>query len=123
MSITQSAIEKKRITSVALLLILVLGLMNFNTMPRAEDPGFVVRTALIITRFPGASPERIEQLVTDKLEKRIQEMPEIDAIRSESKPGVSVIYVDIKESYKEMRPIWDSLRRKVNDTLGDLPSD
>ena len=77
MSITQSAIEKKRITGVALLFILVLGLMNFNTMPRAEDPGFTIRTALILTHFPGASPERVEQLVTDKLEKRIQEMPEV----------------------------------------------
>ncbi|MFQ6115196.1 MAG: efflux RND transporter permease subunit, partial [bacterium] len=122
MDITRFAIEKKRITSVALILILAAGLITFNRMPRAEDPGFIVRVAQVITYFPGASPERVEQLITDKLEKAIQEMPEIDFISSESKPGVSVIYVNIKESYDKMRPIWDSLRRKVDGAKTDLPS-
>ena len=66
------------------------------------------------TIFPGASPERVEQLVTDKLEKAIQEIPELDFVTSESKTGVSLIFVNIQESYKEMRPIWDNLRRKVD---------
>lgn len=122
MNITQFAIEKKRITVVALVLILVAGLMTYNNMPRAEDPGFIIRTALVMTFFPGASPERIEQLVTDKLEKTIQEMPEIDFVASQSKPGISLVFVNIKESYKKMRPIWDSLRRKVDRAKGDLPS-
>ena len=122
MNITEFAIEKKRITVVALIVILIAGLSTFNTMPRAEDPGFIIRTALVQTIFPGASPERVEQLVTDKLEKVIQEMPEIDFITSESKPGISVIYVNIKESYTKMRPIWDNLRRKVDRAVGQLPS-
>jgi len=120
--LTEFAIEKKRITLVALAIILVGGITTYRTMPRAEDPGFIVRTAQILTIFPGASPERVEQLVTDKLEKRIKEMPEVDAIHSVSKTGVSVILVDIKESYTEMRPVWDSLRRKVEAARSDLPS-
>ncbi len=79
MDITGFAIGKKRITGVVLLLIVATGMMTFNSMPRAEDPGFIIRTALVRTIFPGASPERVEQLVTDKLEKIIQEMPEIDS--------------------------------------------
>lgn len=122
MNMTQFAIEKKRITTVSLLLILVAGLMTYFNMPRAEDPGFTIRTALILTYYPGASPERVEMLITDKLEKRIQEMPEIDFIESESKTGISIINVNIKESYTEMRPIWDSLRRKVNAAATELPS-
>ncbi|HEX9654400.1 MAG TPA: efflux RND transporter permease subunit, partial [bacterium] len=122
MDITRFAIEKKRITSVVLLLIAVAGLMAYSSMPRAEDPGFIVRTALIITNFPGASPERVELLVTEKLEKAIQQMPEVDDIISESKPGKSIIYVNVKESYRQMRPIWDSLRRKVDDAKSELPS-
>jgi multidrug efflux pump subunit AcrB len=121
MSLTKHAIEKNRITFVALFLILIGGLSAYRTMPRAEDPGFIVRTARIMTYFPGASPERVEQLITDKLEKAIQEMPEVDFISSESKTGVSIIYVNILESYKKMRPIWDDLRRKVNNRKGDLP--
>jgi len=123
MDITAAAIHKKRITIVALVIVAVSGLMTYRTMPRAEDPGFTIRVALIQTIFPGASPERVEQLVTDKLEKRIQEMPEIDFIASQSKPGISLIYVNIKQSYKNLRPIWDSLRRKVDAARGDLPSD
>lgn len=123
MNITQAAIEKKRITFTFLFLILVSGIAAYRNMPRAEDPGFIVRTALIQTFFPGASPERVELLVTDKLEKRIQEMPELDFIKSESKTGISIIYVNIKESYTDLRPIWDKMRRKVEAARGELPSD
>ena len=76
MNITRFAIEKKRITSISLLFILLAGVLTFKNMPRAEDPGFIIRIAQIVTTFPGASPERVELLVTDKLEKKIQVMPE-----------------------------------------------
>ncbi len=122
MNITQIALEKKRITFVTLAIIFVIGILTYNNMPRAEDPGFIIRTALVQTIFPGASPDRIEQLITDKLEEAIQEMPEIDFIESRSKPGISIIFVNIKESYSAMRPIWDSLRRKVDRASSQLPS-
>jgi len=121
LSLTRRAIELNRVTIAALLLVLVAGLGAYRTMPRAEDPGFVVRTALVSTRFPGASPERVEKLVTDKLEKAIQEIPQLDRVRSQSKAGVSIIHVDIQDRYKEMRPIWDDLRRKVDAVRPELP--
>jgi multidrug efflux pump subunit AcrB len=121
MNITRAAIENNRVTIVALLVILAAGIGAYGNMSRSEDPGFVIRTAQVLTIFPGASPERVEMLVTDKLEKVIQEMPEIDFINSESKDGVSVVLVNIKERYKSMRPIWDDLRRKVDRASGDLP--
>ena len=118
---TRWAIEKNRITAAALLIVLFAGLRSYFTLPRDEDPGFIVRTAQVMTFFPGAGPERVEQLVTDKLEKAIQEMPELDSVVSTSKNGVSVIFVNIQERYKAMRPIWDSLRRKVERTRSELP--
>jgi multidrug efflux pump subunit AcrB len=121
MSITRLAIEKNRITVIALVLILFAGIQTYMTMPRDEDPGFIIRTATVMTYFPGASPERIEQLVTDKLEKAIQQMPEIDFITSQSKTGVSIIFVNILETYSVMRPIWDDLRRKVDSARDQLP--
>lgn len=121
MNLTRLAIEKNRITFVVLAVIVMAGLQAYTGMPQSEDPGFTIRTAMVITYFPGASPERVEQLVTDKLEKAIQEMPEVDTINSQSKNGVSIIIVDILERYKEMRPIWDSLRRKVQRVAGELP--
>ncbi len=122
MNITKLSIEKKRITAMALILILISGILTFNAMPRAEDPGFTIRTAMVQTIFPGASPERVEQLVTDKMEKVIQEMPEIDYINSVSKPGISIIFVNIKGEYNAMQPIWDKLRRKVDRVREQLPS-
>jgi multidrug efflux pump subunit AcrB len=65
----------------------------------------------------------VEQLVTDKLEKVIQEISELDFVSSESRTGVSIVIVNIKESYKNMRPIWDKLRREVDAIKDDLPSD
>jgi multidrug efflux pump subunit AcrB len=121
LNITQFAIEKNRITFVALIVIVLAGMSAYRTMSRAEDPGFIIRTALVLTYFPGASPERVEMLVTDKLEKVIQEIPELDFVNSISRTGVSQVMVNIKEEHREMRPIWDNLRRKVDRAKGDLP--
>ena len=100
MTFTQRAIEQNRITTAALVIVAIAGFVSYFQLPRAEDPGFIIRTAQVTTRFPGASPERVEQLVTDKLEKAIQEMPEIDFLISESKTGVSLIFVNIQERYR-----------------------
>ncbi len=123
MSLTKTAIEKNRVTLVILTVILFAGIQAFFSLPRAEDPEFIMRVAQVITYFPGASPERVEQLVTDKLEKAVQEMPELDFVQSESKTGVSILIVSILESYDDMRPIWDKLRRKIEDARTELPED
>ena len=121
MNITQFALKNDKVTIVFALLLFVYGLIAFLDLPRAKDPGFIIRTATVVTYFPGASAKRVEQLVTDKLEKQIQEMSEIDFIKSTSKSGVSIIFVNILEKHKNMRPIWDSLRRKVEDGSRELP--
>jgi multidrug efflux pump subunit AcrB len=120
-NITRAAIEKNRITAVALAFIIIGGVTTYFGMPRAEDPGFVVRAALVTTFFPGASPERVEQLVTDKIEKVVQEIPELDEVISESRTGVSVVYLIIQNQYDDMFPIWDRLRRKIDKVRADLP--
>lgn len=123
MSITRIAIDNTRTTLLIMMSIIVMGISAYNTMPKDYDPGFIIRTAQVITYFPGASPERVEQLVTDKIEKVIQEIPELDFVASESRLGVSIVKANIKESYKEMRPIWDNLRRKIDAAKGDLPEE
>jgi len=120
-NLTATAIANNRVTLTIVGLLIIAGSFAFDSLPKAQDPGFTVRTAVITTRFPGASPERVELLVTDKLEKKIQEMPEIDSIISESRTGISVINANFKESYKVMRPIFDDLRRKVDTVTPDLP--
>ena len=121
MNLTAAAIDKNRITLTVVALVVIAGAFAYYSLPKAQDPGFIIRTAVITTRFPGASPERVELLVTDKIEKKVQEMPEIDSITSESRTGISLIYANFKESYKVMRPIFDDLRRKVEAVTPDLP--
>ena len=121
MNVTRAAIDKSTVTLVALLCVVFGGFSAYQTLPRSEDPGFIIRTALVQTVFPGASPERVELLVTDKIEKAVQEIPQLDFVSSTSKTGISIIYVNILESETEMRPIWDDLRRKVDRVKGELP--
>lgn len=121
MNLTAAAIDRDRVTLTIVALVVLAGAFAFQSLPKAQDPGFIIRTAVITTRFPGASPERVELLVTDKIEKKVQEMPEIDSITSESRTGISVIYANFQESYKVMRPILDDLRRKVDTVTPDLP--
>ena len=121
MDVTRFAIENNRVTLVALAVVCAAGYQAYLTLPQAEDPGFTIRTAVVLTYFPGANPQRVEELVTDKIERAVQEIPELDAVRSKSSTGVSVVTVDIKEEYREMRPIWDNLRRKVERAARELP--
>ena len=121
MNLTRFAIEKNRITFAVLAVLTFLGLGSYQAMPKAEDPGFLIRVAVVTTVWPGASPERVEQLVTDKLEKAIQEIPELDDVTSQSRTGISIITVNLKEEYTDLQPIWDNLRRKVERVERDLP--
>ena len=121
MSLTSAAIEENRVTFVVVTLLIISGILAYVALPKAQDPGFTVRTAVISTFLPGASPERMEQLVTDKIEKKAQEMPEVDDITSDTRTGISIVNVNFKESYTEMRPIFDDLRRKIDDVASELP--
>lgn len=123
MNITETALKLNRITVVLIAMVIIGGILAANKLPQAEDPGFIIRTAMVSTYFPGASPARVEQLVTDKLEKAIQEIPELDYVKSESRTGISIIYVNLKSDYKVLRPIWDDLRRKIDSAKNKLPDE
>ena len=85
MSLTSAAIKQDRVTAVVVSLLILSGLLAYFALPKAQDPGFIIRTAVVTTQLPGASPERVEQLITDKIEKKAQEMPEVDNITSTSR--------------------------------------
>ncbi len=123
MQITGLALRNNRTTIVFTLFLALYGLYAYFALPKAQDPGFTIRTAVITTVFPGATAERVEQLVTEKLEEKIQEMPELDNVTSVSRQGVSIINANFQEKYMNMRPIFDDLRRKIDqvNTSGVLP--
>ncbi|MEM7366916.1 MAG: efflux RND transporter permease subunit, partial [Pseudomonadota bacterium] len=99
MNLTRFSIDNDRITWILIILLVGAGIAAFGQLPKQQDPGFTIRTAVVTTRFPGASPERVEQLVTDRIEKALQEMPELDNLVSQSRNGISIINANFKESY------------------------
>ena len=121
MSITGFALNNSRIAFLAIVAILALGVQSYLTFPSQEDPTITIRTAQITTRFPGMSARRIEDLITRKIEEKVREVPEIEHIRSTSKPGVSIINVDVYERYFDLKRIWQDVRNKVNDIRPNLP--
>lgn len=121
MNIADWFIKNNRTATILLVLVALMGLQTFRTMSRLENPDFTIRTAMVITYFPGASPQRVEELLTDKLEKKVREIAEVERVDSQSMAGVSVIAVHVYERYKDMRPIWSKLRDKVDDARAELP--
>lgn len=121
MNLATWCIKNNRTSLVILTLLIFMGVSTYLQIPRLEDPEFTVRTALVITPFPGASPQRVEELVTDKLEEKIREIPELDYVTSHSMSGLSVIHVNIQQKYKDLQPIWQNLRNKVSDAALSLP--
>ena len=120
LNLTAFATHNKTTVYTLITLMTLYGVSAYFNLPKQQDPGFTIRAAVVTTRFPGASPQRVEQLVTDKIEKAIQEMPELDNVTSESQPGFSFVTANFKERYTDMRPIFDKLRRKIGD-IDDLP--
>ncbi len=124
MNLAKFSIEKNRITFMVLTTIIFLGVSMYFGLSRDSMPPFTIRVASVISSFPGASPERVEQLVTDKIEKVVQELPELKEMSSTSRTGISVVSVTLKDEVPEnkMQAVWDRLRRKL-DALKGLPSE
>ena len=122
MNLTELAIKNKSLFFSLLAVVLLLGVTTFNDMPRNDMPPFMIRAVSIVTSFPGASPERVELLVSDAIEKVVQEVPEVDFITSESRTGLSIVTVSIKEEEFNLQPIFDRIRRKVEGLESSLPS-
>ncbi|WP_355662090.1 efflux RND transporter permease subunit [Halomonas salifodinae] len=123
MSLTEAALRYNRVTIAGLLVVLLGAVISYLSISRAEDPAVTVRVAQVVTYLPGATPERVEQLVTDPLETAIMEMPELDHVESTSRAGVSIIRVELRPDVKDVRAGWDKLRRKVGDARGRLPEE
>lgn len=123
MNLAQFAIEKSRITFMMLATIIILGLVSYGSLARDSMPPYTIRVATIVTQFPGASPDRVEQLVTDKIEKVAQELPELKEVGSTSRTGLSIVSVTLKDEVgpDDLQPVWDRLRRKL-EQMRDLPS-
>ncbi|MBX2861657.1 MAG: efflux RND transporter permease subunit [Vampirovibrio sp.] len=123
MNISEWCIKNNRTAGLFFIVVIFAGIFTFQSISKLESPEVPVRAATIITQFPGASPERVERLVTDKIEKKVREISQIDEVTSQSMTGVSIITVMLEDKYKNLQPIWTVLRNKVDEVADDLPEE
>jgi multidrug efflux pump subunit AcrB len=118
----QYLLERRKITIVFFIMAILIGFLSFFQLPRQESPDVIIDVALVTTVMPGASPEKMEQTVTKKLEQKIKELQGIKSIESTSAFGYSIIVVEA-ESGVDPAEKWDELRKKVKDAESELPPD
>ncbi|MFH4678224.1 efflux RND transporter permease subunit VmeI [Vibrio diabolicus] len=116
-------IRNRVISWMVALIFLIGGIAAFFGLGRLEDPAFTIKDAMVVTSYPGATPQQVEEEVTYPIEKAIQQLTYVDEVNSISSRGLSQITVTMKNNYgpDDLPQIWDELRRKVNDLKGTLP--
>ncbi|BBR39629.1 efflux RND transporter permease subunit [Aeromonas allosaccharophila] len=123
MNLSTFVLRQKTFVIFFTLLCTLVGLVSYFQLGKLEDPAFTVKSAVIVTLYPGADAGEVERLVTDPIETKLQEMEHLWKLRSLSRPGSSMIFVDLQEQVNsaELPQQWDLLRRKVNDVKLSLP--
>ncbi|MBK1734412.1 MFS transporter [Halorhodospira abdelmalekii] len=117
------SLARARLIVFAVVLLALAGVWAYGELGKLEDPDFTIHTALVQVEYPGARAARIEEEVTEVLERHIQQLTEIDSIESISRNGEAVIYVHVQERYtgERLRQIWDELHKKVQRAAAELP--
>ncbi|MCL6745874.1 efflux RND transporter permease subunit [Kosakonia sp. R1.Fl] len=117
------ALEHQQLVSFFMMLIIATGILCYENLPRNEDPAFTIKTAVVSAQWPGATVADTTRLVTDVLEKKLQETPWLDYIESESRAGSAVINVNLRDDTPpgQVPGIWYQVRKKMQDIAPSLP--
>ncbi|WP_028117688.1 efflux RND transporter permease subunit [Ferrimonas senticii] len=125
MNFAEFTIRNKVLSVIVIALSIILGWQAYQTMPRLEDPDFVIRQAQVITYYPGATPREVADEVSETLEIAIRQLQEVETVESISSFGKSEITVEIKyqfsKSKAELSTVWSKLRNKISDSETKLP--
>jgi multidrug efflux pump len=123
-NLSRWALEHIPLTRYLIAVLLIGGILSYTQLGQDEDPPFTFRAMVVRANWPGATALQMAEQVTDKLEKKLQETPYIDKIRSYSKPGETLIIRQLRESTppKETSGAWYQVRKKIGDIKGTLPA-
>lgn len=119
--LTAFALNNKMTFIAFAILIGVFGPVSFSSHPSREDPKITIRTANVTAQFPGMAPERVENLITKKIEEKVREIPEVKDIETTSRTGSATVKVILADKYFNVDEIWQDLRNKMDDLRPDLP--
>lgn len=123
MNLSKWALENSKLVYLGVAILMVGGILAYDSMPKLEDPAIKVKQAMVVTTYPGASAHQVELEVTDPLEKSIGEMTTLNNIQSSSYADLSLITVELQTTVpdEEVEQQWDILRRKVANVQSKLP--
>lgn len=122
-NLSRWALEHKSFVVYLMLVIALAGVFEYRKLGREEDPPFTIKTMVVKTLWPGATTLETMQQVTDRIEKKLEELPNIDYAKSYTKPGESVVFVYLKDSTRasDVPDLWYQVRKKVGDIKHTLP--
>jgi len=125
LNISGAAIRHPQLTLFFLLVVAIAGAMAYGRLGQREDPDFAFRAMVIRTLWPGATTEQVDAQVTDRIEKKLQEVPYFKWTQSHSKPGESLIVLELLDTApaREVQAIWYQVRKKVGDIRATLPAE
>ncbi len=122
-NLSKWALEHASLTVYLMLALVLSGIWAYQDLGQAEDPDFAIKKMAIKTLWPGATALEVEQQITDRIEKKLQETPWLDYLTSYSKPGESMIFIDLKDytPAEEIPNAWYQVRKKLNDIRHTFP--
>ena len=123
-NLSEWALNHQTLVLYLMLMLTVSGLLAYSKLGQSEDPPFTFKVMLVRTSWPGASAVEVERQITDKIEKKLQEVPHLGYLNSYSRPGESMIFIIIKDDTfsKEIPELWYQVRKKISDIRYTLPS-
>ncbi len=111
-----------KVTLVAVLFVVAAGGYSLLTMPRREDPKITIRKAVVVTVFPGAPSDRVEQLVSRRIEEKLATVEELDEITSTSRPSLSIVQLELHGDVQKPDEVWQKIRNKLREVQQELPA-
>ena len=123
-NLTELSLRHRALVWYFIIVFAVGGIFAYNSLGRMEDPAFTIRQMVISAAWPGASAEEMQEQVTDKLERRFQDTPGLKNIDSETRPGQTIIYIQLRSDIDDalIRPTWRDVRNFGEDVKKDLPN-
>lgn len=123
MNLAEICFRKKTVTVCLAAALAVAGVRSYFGLGRLEDPAFTIRTAQIVTSYPGATAAEVAARVTDPIETAVQRLGRVKHVTSTSSPGRSIVTVELRDDLAgdELPQVWTELRHKVGDVQGQLP--
>src|SRR5688500_11513581 len=117
------ALEHRSLVWYFMIVSAIAGIFAYVNLVREEDPSFTIKTMVIAAQWPGATGEETSLQVTDRIEKRLEELDSLDYTRSHTTPGQTVIYVSLKDTTtaRDVPGVWVRVRNMINDVKRELP--